>query len=76
MIFNSWHEAIEFQLPARSEGLRWTRLVDTNMARQEMAEFDPESRYTVTGRSVVVFFAPIAGESGEVLELLQQALPG
>ena len=76
LIFNSWHEAIDFQLPARAEGLQWTRLVDTNLTTQELEAFEPDHAYTVTGRSVVAFLAPLDGESNAALELLQQGLAG
>ena len=74
LIFNGWHEALDFQLPARTEGQQWTRLVDTNLTDQELDAFDPETRYTVTGRSVMVFCAPFEGESNDTLDALKQEL--
>ena len=74
LIFNSWHEPIEFELPARADGLTWTRLVDTATAQQDMTVFDPGSSYTVSGRSVSAFFAPLADDAQPMLDSLHAKL--
>ncbi len=58
LIFNAWEGAIDCTLPPRAEGKVWTRVVDTALDPQEDAPFEPGHRYTVTGRSMLVFTSP------------------
>ena len=61
IVFNSWEGAIDFTLPSRGEafaGKGWTRVVDTALDTQEDVPFEPGHRYTVTGRSLLVFTSP------------------
>ena len=54
LVFNGWHEAVPFVLPAAPAG-RWILKVDTTdpgLGVETSAEFD---RYIATGRSVVMF---------------------
>jgi glycogen operon protein len=56
IVFNAYHDLVEFSLPAPVENAKWARLVDTNLeADAEVARFDGGSSYGVTGRSVVLF---------------------
>jgi glycogen operon protein len=56
LVFNSYHDLVEFTLPAPVEHATWTRLVDTNLKNDgERATFDGASAYGVTGRSFVLF---------------------
>ncbi|MEJ7685943.1 MAG: glycogen debranching protein GlgX [Variovorax sp.] len=54
IVFNAWHEAIPFQLPASDEG-GWRLLIDT--ANDEAAAKAPDrfGEYTASGRSLLVF---------------------
>ncbi|GBQ93946.1 glycogen debranching protein GlgX [Asaia krungthepensis] len=58
LIFNSWHDVVEFTLP-KAEGEEWKLLLDTNRpddgAALEEEQFAQEQVYTVTGRSVLLF---------------------
>jgi isoamylase len=59
LVFNAWHDAVEFQLPpAPTEGAAWSRVIDTAAAEPGPApEFEGEAVYLVTGRSMLVFAA-------------------
>jgi isoamylase len=58
LIFNAYHDLVEFQLPEVVGGREWRLLIDTNM-RDESAEEEPtfgfEHPYGVTGRSLLLF---------------------
>lgn len=58
LIFNAYHDLVEFQLPEVVGGREWRLLIDTNM-RDEAAEEEPsfgfEHPYGVTGRSLLLF---------------------
>ena len=61
IVFNAWEGAIDFTLPSRGEAFAdkgWTRVVDTALEVQEDVPFEPGHRYTVTGRSLLVFTSP------------------
>jgi isoamylase len=60
MIFNSWHEPVEFLLPAFPEERGWHLLVDTAQEEgqtENLADrsFRAGDSYLVTGRSMLVF---------------------
>ena len=57
IIFNAWHDLVEFKLPEAPAGNGWTLLMDTNMAGAPQGEthFDIGSEYGVTGRSLLLF---------------------
>ncbi len=56
LVFNAYHDLVEFTLPALVEQASWTRLVDTNLENDgERATFEGASAYGVTGRSFVLF---------------------
>jgi glycogen operon protein len=56
IVFNSWHDVVNFKLPAANGGVGWTRVLDTNLPETgEHADFDVAHEYGVTGRSLVVF---------------------
>jgi isoamylase len=57
LIFNAWHDAIEFNLP-KSTAQKWTRVIDTAAADStEAVSFDDKKTYLVTGRSLLLFIA-------------------
>ena len=65
LVFNAWHDAVEFQLPAAADGGAWVRVLDT--AADEGGPppiFEGGATYLVTGRSMLVFAggAPAASE--------------
>ncbi|MEO7336476.1 MAG: glycogen debranching protein GlgX [Caldimonas sp.] len=58
IVFNAWHDAVEFALPPAAPHGSWIRLVDT--AAPEPAPpplFDGGANYLVTGRSMLVLVA-------------------
>ena len=56
LVFNSYHDLVEFTLPAVGERARWTRLMDTNLDNDgERVSLDDAGAYGVTGRSFVLF---------------------
>ncbi|MEJ1965366.1 MAG: glycogen debranching protein GlgX [Gammaproteobacteria bacterium] len=56
LIFNSYHDLVQFRLPALVEQAQWTRLVDTNLEDNDTTgTFDGDAEYGVTGRSLVLF---------------------
>jgi isoamylase len=57
IVFNAWHDAVNFRLPTR-EDVVWTRLIDTAVPTQQvLPDFDSGAEYLVTGRSMLVFLA-------------------
>ena len=58
LVFNAWEDAIDFVLPAASDGAQWRLEVDTAQEPQEPGErFEAGSSYTVTARSMLVLVA-------------------
>jgi len=60
ILFNAYHEAVEFTLPVCSEGTHWLLLLDTNdpatFIREALFNKIPaEKKYSVTARSLMVF---------------------
>ena len=75
MVFNAYHDLINFTLPNVKEDVQWTCLVDTNMpVRADLPTFSPGEVFGVTGRSVVLFALAATGETGRVLQKLEQTL--
>ncbi|MDB5847525.1 MAG: glycogen debranching enzyme GlgX, partial [Rhodoferax sp.] len=67
MVFNAWHDAVEFELPKCDDGCEWKRLIDTADwdAEGEEPAFAPGVSYLVTGRSTLLFLAtPQQGVDG------------
>ncbi|MCQ8277597.1 glycogen debranching protein GlgX [Acetobacteraceae bacterium KSS8] len=58
LVFNAWHDLVEFTLPAVT-GQHWKLLIDTNLSEEEEeredAVFAPGNTYGVTGRSFLMF---------------------
>ncbi|MGI4848158.1 MAG: glycogen debranching protein GlgX [Janthinobacterium lividum] len=75
LIFNSYHDVVNFTLPEVKENASWTCLVDTNMpVRSELPVFEPGEQYAVTGRSVLLFSMQARGETKRILEKLEDTL--
>jgi glycogen operon protein len=74
LVFNAWHEAIEFTLPPLPEGVGWSRLVDTALEPQEAQQFAPGHDYVVTGRSVLALATAGSGRAADSLANLLAAL--
>ena len=60
ILYNAYHDLVQFTLPESVGGTAWTRLLDTNLPDEDE---DPEDRvhldfghqYQVTGRSLLLF---------------------
>ena len=60
LIFNAWHDAVEFNLPTPPAEQAWSRVLDTASADSAtQASFDGGATYLLTGRSVLVFVAGV-----------------
>ena len=55
LVFNGWHDLVEFTLPDTVAAEGWERLLDTNAPEAEKECFDVGATYQVTGRSVLLF---------------------
>ena len=56
MVFNAYHDLVEFTLPETVGGLHWQLVIDTNLAEDaEMGRFGSGEVYGVTGRSLLLF---------------------
>ena len=54
VIFNAWHDAVEFALPPVSYDGKWSRVIDTAAPEGgEPPAFDGGATYLVTGRSML-----------------------
>jgi isoamylase len=56
MVFNAYHDLVEFTLPKTVGGSHWQLLVDTNLPEDaEICRFGSGEVYGVTGRSLLLF---------------------
>lgn len=56
IIFNAYHDVVQFKLPECPGGNKWLRLIDTNLPDYEGNDFfESQSTYDVTGRSLLLF---------------------
>jgi glycogen operon protein len=61
IIFNAFHDSLEYKLPGKKFGKKWVRVLDTheNFLEESGSEHKPDSMVRVEGRSVMVLKAPI-----------------
>ena len=56
LIMNSYHDTVVFKLPEAPEGMKWERLIDTNIPEaNDAVQFEYGASYEVTGRSLLLF---------------------
>ncbi|AWN49846.1 glycogen debranching enzyme GlgX [Methylobacterium terrae] len=56
LLFNAYHDVVEFTLPEVVGGDAWMRVLDTNLPdTQDLARFGVGDTYAVTGRSMLMF---------------------
>ncbi|AWB24613.1 glycogen debranching enzyme GlgX [Methylobacterium currus] len=56
LLFNAYHDVVEFTLPEVVGGDAWMRVLDTNLPdTQDLARFPVGDTYAVTGRSMLMF---------------------
>ncbi len=64
LVFNAYHDVVNFTLPDWVGGRGWKRLVDTNDPELDEAELDFGHDYEVTGRSLLLFELLPEGKRG------------
>ncbi|HKT71863.1 MAG TPA: glycogen debranching protein GlgX [Steroidobacteraceae bacterium] len=58
IVFNAYHDVVDFTLPAYEDGTQWELMLDTNLGAEQAgvgAKLDPQHQYRVTGRSLLAF---------------------
>lgn len=57
IVFNAYHDVVQFTLPGTTDSAFWLMLADTNQddATLERTAFEPGDVYQVTGRSLLLF---------------------
>ena len=55
MVFNAYHDVVEFTLPPSYEAKGWNRLLDTADPQLAASHFDIGAVYEVTARSMLLF---------------------
>jgi len=57
IIFNSYHDVVQFTLPGSEEDAAWMLMIDTNQGEEEFSTkaFATGDTYDVTGRSLLMF---------------------
>jgi glycogen operon protein len=75
LVFNAYHDVVEFTVPEIPGSDQWTCMIDTNApVRTELPSFESGDVYQVTGRSVLLFTLQTKGQTGRVLENLEEAM--
>jgi glycogen operon protein len=71
LIFNSYHDVVNFTLPEISGNDQWACLIDTNApVQEEIHNYESKDQYTVTGRSLLLFSLHARGATQAVFERL------
>jgi glycogen operon protein len=69
LVFNAYHDTVNFTLPDIPGPDQWTCLLDTNMpVREDLPIFAAGDVYEVTGNSLLMFALEAKGATGRVLE--------
>ena len=77
IVFNAYHDVVDFQLPSVPGNDQWSCLIDTNMpVRDELPGFEAGDVYQVTGRSLLLFALHARGATQRLFEQLEQDLTG
>ncbi len=67
VVFNAYHDVVNFVLPGEGEEARWSLLIDTNfpsgLVEKDKANFRPGDTYAVTGRSLLLFRLEAEGDA-------------
>ncbi len=76
MLFNAYHDVVEFTLPDITGPDGWLRLIDTNLplTGEPPVRHCCGERYTVTGRSTVILVQETQGANGELIARLARAM--
>jgi glycogen operon protein len=74
ILYNAYHDLVQFTLPESVGGTAWTRLLDTNLPdSQEVASFKVGARYDVTGRSMLMFVLKPEETHGEAVTEMERS---
>ncbi|SDC52784.1 glycogen debranching protein GlgX [Paraburkholderia lycopersici] len=77
IVFNAYHDVVDFTLPTVPGNAQWSCLIDTNMpVRDELPEFEAGDVYQVTGRSLLLFALHARGATQRVFDRLEENLTG
>jgi glycogen operon protein len=75
LVFNSYHDVVDFTLPEIPGSDQWYCLIDTNApVREELPVFDSGDIYQVTGRSLLLFALHARGATAQVFKRLAKTL--
>jgi isoamylase len=57
IVFNAYHDVVQFTLPGTTDSAFWMLLIDTNQDDERLSKtaFEPGDEYAVTGRSLLMF---------------------
>jgi glycogen operon protein len=57
ILFNAYHDVVQFTLPGTTDSAFWLLLIDTNQPDEQLIRtaFEPGDVYQVTGRSLLMF---------------------
>ncbi|GAB7125989.1 glycogen debranching protein GlgX [Silvimonas sp. JCM 19000] len=77
LVFNAWHDMVEFKLPDFESDKQWTCLIDTNNPEPEsLPTFNGGDQFQVTGRSFVLFRREAQGDTESFSQSVEQKLLG
>ncbi|WP_313462054.1 glycogen debranching protein GlgX [Achromobacter sp.] len=75
LVFNAYHDVVDFTVPDIPGSDQWTCMIDTNVPiRNELPSFEAGDVYQVTGRSLLLFCLQAKGQTGRVLANLGDTL--
>jgi glycogen operon protein len=75
LIFNSYHDVVNFTLPEIAGSDQWACLIDTNSpVQEEIHDYESNDVYVVTGRSLLLFALHAKGATQAVFERLYPKL--
>jgi glycogen operon protein len=75
LVFNAYHDIVDFVLPDVTGSQEWTCMIDTNVSvRDELPEFGSGDVYQVHGRSVLLFALHAKGATQRVFDRLGETL--
>ena len=75
IVFNGYHDVVEFKLPEIPGSDEWQCLIDTNVpVREELPEFESGDVYQVTGRSLLLFALHAKGQTQRIFARLERKL--
>jgi glycogen operon protein len=62
VIFNAYHESLNYHLPSKKYGTKWTKILDTSKStfkeEYECSTCNADEEITVEGRSIVILKHP------------------